>query len=479
MGHEQPTVLDLFAGCGGLSLGLERAGFVPVGFTEIAEEAAQTYLHNRPKHEWLTDNWVKDTWDLIRPPNGKSGEIAKQKPLQKIIKTAKQLNPGARGSGIDLVVGGPPCQGYSRLGHRRTYGHDRKSNPSNFLYESMAGVIALTKPKFFVFENVQGLLRATWERGKGEPGEVFEDVLRSFVGIRDGRSSKPLYEVRWKLVRAYQFGVPQNRPRVLAVGIRRDIAKDLDRRGLICLDRGNLKKSDRLQDKLQATESCHFFPQGFSGPECPHPDEAIGDLLIANYEESREAFKETKQRELLKSDRYFEAKPTNTFQREMRNQSEARRFGIRWDGQTLKNHEGSFHADKTIARFKAIQKAGRAEGENRNKKFSQRALPRQWKSTLFEDRVPNITVTSMPDDFVHYEQARSMTVREWARLQTFPDWYEFLGKRTTGGIRRAGDPESGIVEREVPQYTQIGNAVPPRLAFAIGQHLRPFVDKGY
>ncbi len=85
---------------------------------------------------------------------------------------------------------------------------------------------------------------------------------------------------------------------------------------------------------------------------------------------------------------------------------------------------------------------------------------------------PNITVTSLADDYVHFSQPRIPTVREWARMQTFPDWYQFEGPRTTGGHRRAGIPTLGIWDREVPQYTQIGNAVPVKLAMAIGKHFR-------
>jgi DNA (cytosine-5)-methyltransferase 1 len=108
----------------------------------------------------------------------------------------------------------------------------------------------------------------------------------------------------------------------------------------------------------------------------------------------------------------------------------------------------------------------------RTKKFAQRVLPLRWPSSG-----PNITTTSLPDDFVHFSQPRTLTVREWARLQTFPDWYEFRGPRTTGGRRRAGDPNQGIWERDVPRYTQIGNAVPVMLAKAVGDHIMKILAK--
>ena len=108
----------------------------------------------------------------------------------------------------------------------------------------------------------------------------------------------------------------------------------------------------------------------------------------------------------------------------------------------------------------------------KTKKFAQRLLPKVW-----GNKGPTITACSLPDDFVHYEQARSLTVREMARLQTFPDWYAFAGKRTTGGLRRAGNPRESIYDREVPKYTQIANAVPPKLAFEIGKHFKYLLEK--
>ena len=104
----------------------------------------------------------------------------------------------------------------------------------------------------------------------------------------------------------------------------------------------------------------------------------------------------------------------------------------------------------------------------RTNKFSQRLLPKRWEEVGGK---PNMTATSLPDDYIHYSQPRTLTVREWARLQGFPDWYEFCGKRTTGGARRAGNPNEGNWDREVPKYTQIGNAVPVPLAEAVGNHI--------
>ena len=115
---------------------------------------------------------------------------------------------------------------------------------------------------------------------------------------------------------------------------------------------------------------------------------------------------------------------------------------------------------------------GKIPKKYENKKFAQRVIPKKW-----DEKGPSITVTSMPDDFIHFNQARSLTVREYARIQTFPDWYQFCGKRTTGGIRRAGDPTKGIHFREVPKYTQIGNAVPVNMAREIGRFFREKLDQ--
>ena len=140
-------------------------------------------------------------------------------------------------------------------------------------------------------------------------------------------------------------------------------------------------------------------------------------------------------------------------------------------GSPLTEHQYSKHSEVVIERFShMISNNGKIPEHLKTKKFAQRLLPKIW-----GNKGPTITACSLPDDFVHYSQARSLTVREWARLQTFPDWYQFAGKRTTGGIRRAGNPRKSIFEREVPKYTQIGNAVPVKLAKEIGIHFAKII----
>ena len=141
-------------------------------------------------------------------------------------------------------------------------------------------------------------------------------------------------------------------------------------------------------------------------------------------------------------------------------------------GDMLTEHEYSNHAEKIVKKFQhMIDNNGEIPEEMKTKKFAQRVIPKKWNSSG-----PNITATSLPDDFVHYSQPRSLTVREWARLQMFPDWYEFSGKRTTGGRRRAGDPSREDWTRETPKYTQIGNAVPVKLAEEIGRHMKSLIS---
>jgi DNA (cytosine-5)-methyltransferase 1 len=191
------TCIDLFAGCGGLSLGLELAGFHPLLFSELNISAAETYMLNRLGQHIIP---VGDVYSLT------NANLA----LLKVYWKQQGIED------VDLVCGGPPCQGYSGIGHRRTFKLDKEEIPSNHLYEEMVRVIRAVNPKVFIFENVRGLLSAKWDKS-GTNGEIFRDVLKAFRTLAG-------YHIRWELVHAKDYGVPQNRPRVLMVGKPRPTA---------------------------------------------------------------------------------------------------------------------------------------------------------------------------------------------------------------------------------------------------------------
>lgn len=414
---KRPVAIDLFAGCGGLSLGLRQSGFRTLLFSELNASAASTY---RVNHARLGDEPIHYA-DIRKLTN---------KRLQ------QHLNSWGKDGikGVDLICGGPPCQGYSGIGHRRSYGVDRRDIPSNHLYGQMIRVIRKVRPRVFLFENVRGLMSGRWTKN-GEKGEIWADVLKAFQRLErlPGRKS---YFVRPTVVHAKDYGVPQNRPRVLIVGVRKDLGID--------------PKND--QDAILAG----FLP----GPvEEPAPDlwKVLGDLVDAEYPDTRET-------------NFYLSKPATAYQQAMRALPEGGTLG---KGEKLLEQAYSKHSGRVRARFtKLHQPNARVPIDLQTKKFAQRLLPRTWGKGG-----PNITVTSLPDDFVHYEQPRTLTVREWARLQGFPDWYEFRGPRTTGGLRRAGNPTEGNWDREVPKYTQIGNAVPVGLARVIGRHFRKLLSR--
>ena len=136
------------------------------------------------------------------------------------------------------------------------------------------------------------------------------------------------------------------------------------------------------------------------------------------------------------------------------------------------NHEYSKHSPRIIEKFKYMQdNDGRIPEQMKTKKFAQKVLRKNWPNGK-----PNITITSLPDDYIHFSQPRSLSVRECARLQTFPDNFVFYGPRTTGGRRRAGEPENNFETRDIPQYTQIGNAIPVLMAKKFGKHFKDIIN---
>ena len=411
--HPKFTFFDLFAGCGGLSLGLERAGFTPLLVNELNPDAMSTYLLNRrDEYPWLCDNNVSNVKELVLD----------DKLLKRFRNSIKNnFNIDIFNGELDLICGGPPCQGFSGIGIRRSYSVEKRQLPSNYLYQDMAFLINRIRPKIFLFENVRGLLSARWTND-GEKGEIFRDVLKTFRDIG-------AYHIRYKLVHAKDYGVPQNRPRILIVGLRKDIFPE-----------PTVKSDDAVL--------AGFLPKPTGG--YPTIEELLGDLVDSSY--VRGSTTET-----------YPRAPQNDIQKRLRTRRDGSVFAA---GDAVSEMEYSNHSDYIVEKFtEMIRNGGEIPERFKTKKFAQKVLPRVWGKDG-----PTITACSAPDDYVHFCQPRSLTVREWARLQTFPDWYVFAGKRTTGGLRRAGNPREGIFDRELPKYTQIGNAVPVELAYNIGRN---------
>ena len=410
------TFIDLFAGCGGLSLGLEQAGFFPLYVNELNKDALETYLINRDKHYPHLRNKFYS--------NDIKNVIYKKKFFSQLFKDLNDtFERNFTKHTVDVVAGGPPCQGFSGIGIRRSYSVDKEQLPSNHLFQDMAFFVHKVKPKIFLFENVQGLMRSKWT-SDGKNGEIFDEVLETFRKI-------PNYDVKYKLVYAKDYGVPQNRPRVLVIGIRKDLNIKV------------IEDNDALENG--------FLPKPTN--DYPNIEDVFSDLIDNKFEYGN-------------ATKNYPSDPKNYWQEDIRKNFKSNKTFLK--GDLLTEHQYSNHSDKVREKFSyMINNKGEIPENFKTKKFAQRLLPRKW-----GDKGPTITATSLPDDFVHYSQARSPTVREWARLQTFPDWYQFSGKRTTGGIRRAGNPRESIFEREVPKYTQIGNAVPVKLAFEIGKHFK-------
>jgi DNA (cytosine-5)-methyltransferase 1 len=374
----------------------------------------KTFLQNRPRS------------NLNNPKNHVLDIRALTKNKESLQSFGKYI--GQEHGEIDLVCGGPPCQGYSGIGHRRTFDLDKREMPTNHLYKDMAKVVTTVAPKMFLFENVRGLLNSRWTE-EGEKGEIWNDVQESFrkIAVKVGKQEFQ-YQIGFKLVFAKEFGVPQNRPRILMVGLREDIDFDFT-------------NNDTARGLL---------PEGFG--DAPDLKDLFSDLIDPKWRDRKETTVYLKD-------------PTTHIQESLRTMQNGK---VMMKGDILSEQEYSNHSDAVISKFQyMIEHDSEIPESMRTKKFSQKVLPKIWGKNG-----PSITATSLPDDYVHFSQPRVLTVREWARLQMFPDWYQFAGKRTTGGRRRAGDPDAGDWTREVPKYTQIGNAVPVGLAKEVGLHFK-------
>jgi DNA (cytosine-5)-methyltransferase 1 len=376
-----PVVIDLFCGAGGLSAGLEEAGFHAIAGVDFDRHAMSTFAANHPHAVPIQD------------------DIANV--------TGRHLRSLSNNREVDLVAGGPSCQGYSTTGKRI------EDDPRNFLFKHFVRLVGEVQPKFILVENVKGLL--SFRSG------YFRDLIsESFERVG--------YRVICKVLCAADYGVPQLRERVVFIGTRLSDAE------------------------LSFPEPTHG-PEGtiFSGARRPYVTvgEAIGDLPLMRGDVDRELWD-------------YACDPQNEYQRYAR-------AGIRGDTVTLHQANGASAAALEVIRLVAEGQGVRSippdllpERFKKMRTIADGSLRKDC-TTLYHRlsrSKPGYTITCYfrnvaSGPFVHPLENRSLSYREAARIMSFRDRYRFQGSMLT---------------------RQIGNAVPPLLAKALGKHIRKLLE---
>ena len=390
--------IDIFAGCGGLSLGLYNSGWEGLFAIEKNPYAFATLKHNlidQKKHfEWV--DWLElEEHDINDVINSKETEIEKL------------------ADKVQLVVGAPPCQGFSMAGQR-----DRNDARNKMVY-SYIRFVELVKPELVFFENVRGITIGFRDNDDKVEKPASSSIVEKLRGLG--------YCIESEIIDMYDYGVPQRRRRFILVG--------------------SLHKDPKLFFK-HLNDNRNPFLRGKNLPEYSTVSQAIGDLVLQEDIDCPDS-------RGFKSGKYGRA--TSDYQKVMR-------LGIDEDD-VPNSHRFAKHKKGTVELFERM-----LEECDRNKRLSPgKAKIEGLKKrglTILDENHPCNTITSHPDDYLHYMQPRIMTVRECARIQSFPDWYEFKGKYTTGGKLR---------KNEVPRYTQVGNAIPPLFAEQVGYALKVMV----
>lgn len=396
--------IDLFAGCGGLSLGLHNAGWRGLFAIEKNKDAFSTLNFNliQKKNHFDWPTWLPET------------NLA----IDNVLEDYKEQLINLRGT-VDLVAGGPPCQGFSTAGLRQ------EGDIRNGLIRSYLRFIMYVQPQIIFFENVKGFTQE-FKKNKSKGLAYSQYVLRvlRFFG----------YHVEGKMVNFSKFGIPQKRTRFVLVGVKKVSKHDKD---------NTAKKFFR-----QLTANKKQFLINKDLPQNPNLGNAISDLLKQN------GVVQTPDRNNFSSGIYIA--PSSKYQRYLREGYEA----ISPDSHSFPNHHPEI--TKRFKYFLRYQKANRNINRVAREKFN---LSKHTIIPLDKNEAAP-TITTLPDDYVHYCEPRILTVREYARVQSFPDWYEFKGKYTTGGKMRI---------QEVPRYTQIGNAIPPLFGEQSGLVLKALI----
>lgn len=339
-------MIDLFAGCGGLSLGMEQAGFKTIFANEIDKNLFSTYLYNRNLQSYF------------------EGDINE---LNKNIEKYKTLFEN-----VDLVCGGPPCQGFSMANRQRVL-----NDPRNILYKAYLEFLSIVRPKFFVMENVKGM------------SKKIDEILNDF-----NKYLGDDYTFSYSLLNAKDFGLPQNRERFFIIGNRLNVnVNDL----FEDIKKNKLKKSFVLKD-------------------------AISDLPELKPNRTRNNTKlENQEIGFVERDYIY---PKSEYANFVNNGKKVTK---------LYNHKNRYNNDRDTEIFSLLPQGANSLHEsiehimpykNRNHIFKDKYFK------LNENEVCKTITSHMKHDcnmYIHPNQSRGLSPREAARIQTFPDYYVFTG----------------------------------------------------
>lgn len=390
--------MDLFAGCGGLSLGLHAAGFQCMAAIEAHPDAFETYRTNLIDTGLVGDGWPD--WLDVGPCD-----------VVRLTEDRRRRLVDLRGE-IDLVAGGPPCQGFSMNGRRDP------DDPRSLMVGAYLDVVELVRPRLVLLENVTGFVSMKAAGG----GAYAETVRRRLVELG--------YEVWTDVLPASDWGVPQRRSRYICIAAT-------------CGSLPGIDPFERLRTERRAFLTARGL---WPGPTTAR--DAISDFELDG--RPPEPDPEWGSQGFMAVERCSGA-DSSAYQRLMRRGS---------TGQPT-DRRLARHSPAIVARLLQILATCRRGVSLRPADRERLGMGKRCITPL-DAQSPAPTVTTLPDDFVHYSEARTMSVREHARLQSFPDWFSFRGPYTAGSAQR---------RYACPRYTQVGNAVPPLLAEAIGECL--------
>lgn len=453
--------IDFFSGAGGMSIGIKNAGFDLIYSNEIDTQSSLTQKVNLEKinddprkviccsieelHKKLIDKEIEFEFQgsIIHKNKSIDSYYSNKSELtNEILEQLKQIN------NVDLIVGGPPCQGFSSAGKGKkstaTNNYvDYIDDPRNQLFKYYLDFVELYSPKYVVIENVKGLASSLNYRG------LIQTSLEK---------TKPGYKTISLILNSAHFGVPQKRERIFFFGVREDV---IDAEKLIFYLPSLLASYNTREVTLK--EAICDLPQIRSNPkplnyeienEIPIQDSNSFGQNISSLDYSKLILTETEYAKKINEFRGQEIKPKKLFNHKARynNENDLRIYSLLKPGRYI-DHEENFEALQFVTYGTEKVTGVNVYTSSFTDKYFKLDPDKPSKTITAHLKVDN-------NSYVHYGSIpRGITPREAARIQSFPDWYEFSGPFTN-------------------QYKQIGNAVPPLMAKAIGEIFHKFNEKG-